>query len=231
MPTNSLIPSLDHTQQVPAYVAQPQQESRGTIIVIPEIFGVNPGITAKTDAWAQAGYVAVAPDVFWRQEPNVELDHDVPDEMQRALSMMQAHDFTAGLDDVRALIVWARANHPGKVGLVGFCMGGLVAYQAAARTDIDAAVGYYGVGLAGLVEEAANIKGHLLLHVPTEDAFTSAEDQKAIHAGLDGLEAVVLYDYPGLGHGFAETKGSRRNDEGAELADERTAAFIAEFVG
>jgi carboxymethylenebutenolidase len=231
MPTNMLIPSLDHSAAIPAYVAQPGGKPRGTIIVVPEIFGVNPGIVAKADAWAYAGYTAIAPDVFWRQEAGVELDHDAPGDMQRALTMMQAHDFAAGLDDIRALIAWARAQDPGKVGLVGFCMGGLIAYQVAARTDIDASVGYYGVGLADLVGEAANIKGHLLLHVPTQDAFTSAEQQKAMHDGLDHVSNVTLFDYPGLGHGFAETAGSRRDDTGAQLADQRTAAFFEEYVG
>lgn len=231
MPTNTFIPSLDHTAQIPAYLAQPDGTPRGTIIVVPEIFGVNPGIVAKVDGWARAGYVAIAHDVFWRQEAGVELDHDAPGDMQRALSMMQAHDFIAGLDDIRALIAWARQQASGKVGLVGFCMGGLIAYQAAARTDIDAAVGYYGVGLANLVGEASAIKGHLLLHVPTDDAFTPAEQQKAMHEGLDSVPNVTLYDYPGLGHGFAETKGSRRDEAGAILADQRTTAFFEEFIG
>jgi carboxymethylenebutenolidase len=232
MTTNTFIPSLDHKDNIPAYVAQPEGTPRGTVIVVPEIFGVNPGIVAKADDWARAGYVAIAPDVFWRQEAGVELDHDIPEEMTRALAMMGAHNFPAGLEDIRALIVWARAQNPGgKVGLVGFCMGGLIAYQAAARTDIDASVGYYGVGLDGLVGEAANIKGELLLHIPTADAFTSPKQQAAIHAGLDTVPNVTLFDYEGLGHGFAETKGSRRDEAGAVLADARTVEFIAKFVG
>ncbi|WP_068091917.1 dienelactone hydrolase family protein [Novosphingobium rosa] len=232
MTTNTLIPSLDHTGEIPAYVAKPEGAPRGTVIVVPEIFGVNPGIVSKADDWANKGYVAIAPDVFWRQEAGVELDHDVPEEMTRALSMMSAHDFPAGVDDIRALIAWARAQNPEvKVGLVGFCMGGLVAYQAAARTEIDAAVGYYGVGLDQLLGEAKNIRGQLLLHIPTADAFTSPEQQKAIHAGLDSVPNVTLYDYEGLGHGFAETKGSRRDEAGAVLADARTVEFIAKFVG
>lgn len=232
MTTNTFIPSLDHKDNIPAYVAQPEGTPRGTVIVVPEIFGVNPGIVAKADDWARAGYVAIAPDVFWRQEAGVELDHDIPEEMTRALAMMDAHNFPAGLEDIRALIVWARAKNPGdKVGLVGFCMGGLIAYQAAARTDIDASVGYYGVGLDGLVGEAANIKGELLLHIPTADAFTSPEQQAAIHAGLATVPNVTLFDYEGLGHGFAETRGSRRDEAGAVLADARTVEFIAKFVG
>jgi carboxymethylenebutenolidase len=232
MTTNTLIPSLDHAGEIPAYVARPKGAPRGTVIVAPEIFGVNPGIVSKADDWADRGYVAISPDVFWRQEPGVELDHDVPEDMTRALAMMSAHNFPAGVDDIRALIAWARAQNPGlKVGLVGFCMGGLVAYQSAARTDIDAAVGYYGVGLDQLLGEAGNIKGQLLLHVPTADAFTSPKQQKVIHAGLDSMPNVTLYDYEGLGHGFAETKGSRRNEAGATLADARTVAFVSEFVG
>jgi carboxymethylenebutenolidase len=79
MTTNTLIPSLDHKGEIPAYVAKPEGAPRGTVIVVPEIFGVNPGIVSKADDWANKGYVAVAPDVFWRQEAGVELDHDVPE--------------------------------------------------------------------------------------------------------------------------------------------------------
>lgn len=213
----------------PAYVARPQGAAKAAIIVIPEIFGVNPGIRQKADHFAALGYLAVAPDVFWRQEEGVELDADVPDEFQRALGFMMKHDFDAGIRDVEATIRWIRreAGVP-KVGLVGYCMGGKVAYQAAARTDIDASVGYYGVGIAGMLNESHAIARPLLLHVPTADHFVGPEDQKAMHEGLDPNPHVTIHDYPGLDHGFAAEMGQRRNEEGAKLADGRTESFFAE---
>ena len=110
-------------------------------------------------------------------------------------------------------------------------MGGKIAYQAAAHTDIDAAVGYYGVGIDQILADAANITGQLLLHIPTADGFVPAPSQQAMHAGLDSNAHVTLYDYEGLDHGFADTFGERRDEAGAQLADQRTVEFFAKFVG
>jgi len=223
------VATYDNDGNFPAYVARPGGSARAAIIVIPEIFGVNPGIRSKADRWAELGYLAVAPDVFWRQEEGVELDPDKPEEFQRALGLMGGHDFDAGIRDVEATIRWVRreAGVP-KVGLVGFCMGGKVAYQAATRTDIDASVGYYGVGIADMLGESHAIARPLLLHVPMADGFVPPDQQKAMHEGLGPNPHVTIHDYPGLDHGFAAEMGKRRNEEGARLADGRTEAFFAE---
>ncbi len=232
MSTNTMIPTLDSGGSIPAYVVRPEGAPKGAIIVIQEIFGVNPGIMKKAEDWAALGYLAVAPDVFWRQQPGVEFNPDVPEEFQAAIGFMMKHDFLAGIEDVEAVIRWIR-RHEGvaRVGLVGFCMGGKIAYMAAARTDIDASVGYYGVGIDQMLNESHAIAGKLLLHVPTADGFVPPEAQAAMHAGLDDNPHVTLHDYEGLDHGFADTFGARRNDNGAKLADKRTEAFFAEFVG
>ena len=232
MATNIQITTLDGQGQIPAYVVRPDGLPRGAIIVIQEIFGVNPGIRKKAEDWAAAGYLAVAPDVFWRQEPGVEFNPDVPEEFQQAVGFMMKHDFDAGIRDVEAVIHWIRREQGvQKVGLVGYCMGGKIAYQAATRTDVDASVGYYGVGIDQMLGESHSIAKKLMLHVPTADGFVPPEAQKTMHAGLDGNPHVTLHDYDGLDHGFADTFGARRNEAGANLADERTASFFAEFVG
>ncbi|HZU64410.1 MAG TPA: dienelactone hydrolase family protein [Novosphingobium sp.] len=230
MATNTLIPTLDHSGEIPAYVARPAGTPRGAIIVVQEIFGVNSGIVKKAEDWAAEGYLAIAPDIFWRQEAGVELDHDIPAEFQKAIQLMLAHDFDRGVEDLKAVLAWARDEGTPRVGLVGFCMGGKIAYQMAARSTIDAAVGYYGVGLDQMLDEAANITGKLLLHIPTADEFVTAAAQAAVHQGLEGNPHITLYDYEGLGHGFAETHGSRRHEAGAQLADERSRAFLAEVL-
>jgi len=232
MPTNTSIPTLDGKDTFPAYVVKPAGEPRGAIIVIQEIFGVNPGIAKKAEDWAAAGYLAVAPDVFWRQQPGVEFNPDVPEEFQQAIGFMMKHDFEAGIEDVEAVIHWIRRDQGlAKVGLEGFCMGGKVAYMAAARTDIDASVGYYGVGIDQMLNESHAIAKPLLLHVPTADGFVAPEAQKAMHAGLDGNAHVTIHDYEGLDHGFADTFGARRDEHGAKLAEKRTAEFFAVNVG
>jgi carboxymethylenebutenolidase len=232
MPTNTSIPTLDGKSAFPAYVVKPAGIPRGAIIVIQEIFGVNPGIAKKTEDWAAAGYLAVAPDVFWRQQPGLEFNPDIPEEFQQAIGYMMKHDFDLGIQDVEAVIHWIRRTQAvAKVGLEGFCMGGKIAYMAAARTDVDASVGYYGVGIDQMLNESHAIAKPLLLHVPTADGFVPPDAQKAMHAGLDGNVHVTIHDYESLDHGFADTFGARRDLDGAKLAEKRTAQFFAVNVG
>jgi carboxymethylenebutenolidase len=224
------IPSLKHDGTIPAYVARPAGTPTAAIIVIPEIFGVNPGIRQKADKWAQQGYLAVAPDIFWRFAPGVELNPDVEAELQEAFGYFQQYDPTDGVYDIESAIKWIRAQGVGKVGCAGYCLGGRLAYMAAARTDIDASVGYYGVMIDQMLDEAHHIANPLMLHIAGADHFVLPEAQAAIHAGLDGHPKVTLHDYPGLDHGFAAEMGDRRNEEGAQLADSRTEAFLAEHL-
>lgn len=222
------ISTLERDASFSAYVARPLAKPKAAIIVIQEIFGVNRGIRSKCDALAEAGYLAVAPDLFWRLEPGIELDPDIPEEMDEALALMGKFDQDMGIRDIEATIHYARQQlGGGKVGAVGYCLGGRLAYMTATRTDIDASVGYYAVGIDNLLREKHAIAHPLMLHIPTEDGFVDPATQKAMHEGLDDHPKVVLRDYPGLNHGFATQFGKRRNEEGAKLADERTMAFFA----
>jgi len=223
-----------------AYLAEPEggRQARGAIIVIQEIFGVNEGIRAKCDHWASLGYVAVAPDLFWRLEPGVELDPDVPEEFQQALGLMQRFDQDKGIADIEATIRDARSRLApredgggGKVGCVGYCLGGRLAFMTAARTDIDASAAYYGVGLEGLMGEKHAIAHPVMLHIAGADHFVTADKQALIHQGLDDHPKVTIHDYPGEDHGFAAEMGTRRSDAAARLADSRTEAFFAEHIG
>ena len=231
MTTNVTIATLDG-QEMPAYVAQPEGAPHAAIVVIQEIFGVNAGIRRKCDTLARDGYLAVAPDLFWRMRPGIELDPDVPEEMQHALSIMGEFDQDAGIRDIEAAIRHAReASGGGKVGAVGYCLGGRLAYMTAARTDVDASVGYYAVGIDGLLGEKHAIAHPLLLHIAGDDGFVDKETQRRMHAGLDDHPKVTLLDYPGEDHGFATEFGARRSDAAAQQADQRTAAFFAEHLG
>ena len=215
-----------------AYVARPADAPRGAIVVIQEIFGVNAGIRRKCDRLAEDGWLALAPDLFRRLEPGVELDPDVKPEMERALGLGGRLDQDAAIRDIEATIRRARdEGGGGKVGCVGYCLGGRLAFMAACRTDVQATVGYYGVGIDGLLREAHAIAHPVLLHVPTADRFVTPEARAAMHAGLDGHPRVTLCDYDGLDHGFATEFGERRDEAGATLADGRTAAFLAERLG
>ncbi|RIV86553.1 dienelactone hydrolase family protein [Aurantiacibacter zhengii] len=226
------ISTLDGSEAFDAYIARPEGEPKSAIIVIQEIFGVNAGIRRKCDKLAEEGYLALAPDLFWRIERGVELDPDIEPEFQRALDLMGKLNQDAAIRDIEATIKYARTlTETGKVGAVGYCLGGRLAYMTAARTDADATVGYYGVGIDELLREKDAIAHPLMLHIPTEDGFVDKETQTKMHEGLDDHPKVTLHDYEGLDHGFATEFGKRRDEEAAQLADKRSAEFFARHLG
>jgi carboxymethylenebutenolidase len=232
----STIKALDEEAHFGAYVAKPAGAPKAAIIVIPEIFGLNAGIRQKCDVWASAGYLAVGIDIFWRFAPGVELDPDVEAELHEGFGYFGQYDPNDGVKDIEAAIHAIRRGELGSapvqsVGCVGYCLGGRLAYMAAARTDISASVGYYGVMIDTMLNESHAIAHPLMLHIPTADGFVGPEAQAAIHAGLDAHPKVVLHDYAGLDHGFAAEMGNRRDEAGAVLADSRTRAFFDEYLG
>lgn len=216
-----------------AYLASPASGRGPGLVVIQEIFGVNSVMRKIADEFAARGYFALAPDLFWRLEPGILLDPDVPEQFQQALAWMGKFNQDAGVRDIEATIRAARARlgEGGKVGAVGYCLGGRLAFMTATRTDVNASVCYYGVGIDGLLGEKHAIAHPVLLHIPEEDHFVDKTAQQRMHDGLDDHPKVTLCDYPGVDHGFATEFGKRRSDESAKLADERTAAFFAENLG
>ncbi|WP_100260099.1 dienelactone hydrolase family protein [Qipengyuania seohaensis] len=225
------ISTLDGKNTFNAYVARPAGKAKAAIVVIQEIFGINTGIRRKCDKLAEEGYLAVAPDLFWQFEDGIELDPDIEPEMNKALDLFGKFDQDQGIRDIEAAIKYARAEGCAKVGAVGYCLGGRLAYMTAARTDSDATVGYYAVGVDNLLNEKHAIANPLMLHIPTEDGFVDKDTQAAMHAGLDDHPKVTLHDYKGLDHGFATEFGNRRSEEAANLADSRTSEFFQKHLG
>lgn len=225
------ISTLDGSGSFDCYLARPAGTPRAAIVVIQEIFGVNAGIRRKCDRLAEDGYLALAPDLFWRLESNIELDPDIPEQFQKALGLMGQFDQDEGVRDIEATIRYAR-NTEGceKVGAVGYCLGGRLAFMTAARTDADACVGYYAVGIDNLLREKHAIARPLMLHIAGGDHFVTPDVQQAMHEGLDDHPKVTLCDYEGLDHGFATEFGKRRDEAGAQLADKRTSDFFAEHL-
>ncbi len=197
------------------------------VIVLQEIFGVNAGIRSIAADYASKGYIAVCPDLFWRLEPGVFLSEAKEGDWEKAFALYKAYDVNKGVDDIALTIKQARSLHDanGKVGVTGYCLGGLMTYLSAARTDGDAFAAYYGGGTDQHVGEAANITAPLLYHLAEEDEFISKEAQATIRAALAGK--AELYSYPGCNHAFARPGGNHYDAAAATLAASRTEAFFA----
>jgi carboxymethylenebutenolidase len=216
-----------------AYVARPAATTAPAVVVIQEIFGVNAVMRETTDWLAAQGYLAICPDLFWRIEPGIDITDKSKAEWDRAFELFGLFDAEKGVGDIAATIDAIRADPGcnGKVGAVGYCLGGKMAYLTAARTDVDAAVSYYGVGLDALTGEAATIRKPLLMHIAGEDGFVPKEAQAAIHAALDGNPLITIHDYPGRDHAFARHGGEHYDAADAGKANDRTLAFFKANLG
>ncbi|MBA3676090.1 MAG: dienelactone hydrolase family protein [Sphingosinicella sp.] len=226
------VATLDGEGQFKTFLAEPEGNPRGAVIVIQEIFGVNLGIRQRCERWAEDGYLCFAPDLFWRIEPGVELDPDVEPEFQQALKLMGKFNQDQGVRDIEAVIREARSRlgGEGKVGCVGYCLGGRLAFMTSTRTGIDASVGYYPVELDPLLEAKDKIARPLMLHIAGDDHFVSKAGQARVHSALDDHPQVTLHDYPGEDHGFATEMGKRRSDATAQIADSRTYDFFKQHL-
>ncbi len=211
------------------YLASPEGGGPG-VVVIQEIFGVNAVMREITDELAAAGYVALCPDVFWRQEPGVQLTDQTEAEWARAFDLFNGFDLDKGVEDLGAAVDHLRGLDAcsGKVGAVGFCLGGRLAFLTAARTGVDAAVGFYGVMLTDHIGE--ELKAPVMLHIATEDEFVPKDQQAAVHAALDGNAQATLHDYEGQDHAFARMGGKHYDKASADLAWERSHAFFKEHL-
>lgn len=213
------------------YLAKPESGRGPGVVVIQEIFGVNAVMRGITDQFARDGFVALCPDLFWRQEPGIQLTDQTDAEWARAFELFKGFDLAKGIADLDVTIEALRKmpGCSGKVGTVGFCLGGRLAYLTATRTKANAAVGYYGVYLTEHLNEI--IRCPLMLHIAGADEFVPPEAQKQIHAALDRHAKATLYDYPGLGHAFAREGGKHWDAQAAKMANARTLTFFGKHLG
>ena len=211
-----------------AYVARPARSPAPAVVVIQEIFGVNAVMRKMTDDLAAQGYLAICPDLFWRIEPGIDITDQSEAEWKRAFELFNAFDVDAGVKDIAATIDQVRQDPgcSGKVGAVGFCLGGLLAFLTATRTDVDAAVSYYGVGIDARVVEAEKLSRPLLLHIAEEDGFVPKAAQAVILQALKNHPLIEIHTYPGRDHAFARVGGEHYNEADAKLAAGRTQTFF-----
>jgi len=215
-----------------AYLATPAKGSGLGIVLLQEIFGVNAYIRSVADHYAEEGYVVLAPDLFWRIKPGIELGF-TEEERKQAFAYREKFDVDRSVEDIGATIAALRAlpEMKGKVGAIGFCLGGLLAYLSAARLGVDCAVSYYGVGIEQVLGEAGKIKCPMVLHMGEKDRWTPPAVVSAIKGAFEGRPDIEIYVYPGVDHAFSRKGGSNFDKPAAMMAHSRSIALFRKVLG
>jgi carboxymethylenebutenolidase len=211
-----------------AYIARPKTSPAPSVVVLQELFGVNADIRKHCDELAEQGYIAVAPDLFWRQEPGVDLSVTSEPDWQHGLRLYQAYDRDAGVRDVEDTVdtVVKMSDCTGKIAVLGYCLGALMTFLTAVRYRVDAAVAYHGGDTEKYLGEVDGLHAPLLMHLGEEDEFISKAAQAAIKAALASKPNATVYSYPGQRHAFSRHNGAHYNAEAALLANRRTSEFL-----
>jgi carboxymethylenebutenolidase len=215
-----------------AYVAQPKASPAPAVVVLHEVFGVNADIRKTCDELAEQGFIAVAPDLFWRQEPGVNLSVTSEPDWQHGLRLYQAYGRDAGARDVKdtADVVARLPECTGKVAVLGYCLGGLMTFLTAVRYGVDAAVAYHGGDTEKYLGEVKRLDAPLLMHLAEEDEFISSSAQAEIKTALASKPNATVYSYPGQRHAFARHNGTHYNAAAAALANGRTSEFLHQHL-
>jgi carboxymethylenebutenolidase len=211
-----------------AYIARPKASPAPAVVVLHEVFGVNADIRKTCNELAEDGFIAVAPDLFWRQEPGVDLSVTSEPDWQHGLRLYQAYDRDAGARDVKdtADVVAKLPECTGKVAVLGYCLGGLMTFLTAVRYRVDAAVAYHGGDTEKYLDEIDGFDAPLLMHLAEEDEFISKSAQAEIKTALASKPSAIIYSYPGQRHAFARHNGTHYNATAAALANGRTSEFL-----
>jgi carboxymethylenebutenolidase len=211
-----------------AYIARPEELPAPAVIVLQELFGVNADIREKCDELAEQGFIAVAPDLFWRQEPGVDLGVRSDADWQHGLRLYQAYNRDEGVEDINDTIqtVEKMPDCTGKIAVLGYCFGALMVFLTAVRRRVDAAVAYHGGDTEKYLAEIDGLHAPLLMHLAEEDEFMSKSSQVAIKTALAGKPHTTVYSYPGQFHAFTRLNGTHYNAEAAMLANGRTSEFL-----
>jgi carboxymethylenebutenolidase len=221
-----------HNGEFGAYLVRPKVLPAPAVVVLHEVFGVNADIQQTCNELAEQGFIAVAPEMYWREEVGVDLSVTSEADWQHGLRLNQAFDRDAGARDIKdtAILAAKLPDCTGKVAVLGYCIGGLMTFLTAARFGADAAVAYHGGDTEKYLDEAARIDAPLLMHLGENDEFISKEAQAQIKAALAGKSNATIYSYPGQYHAFSRHNGAHYNAAAAALAHERTYEFLGRHL-
>lgn len=205
----------------------------GAVILIQEIFGVSDQMRQIADEVAALGYHVLAPDLFWRQQPGVNLSDKTKEEWDQAFALMNGFDQDLGVADLKATLAVARTlpGASGKVATMGYCLGGRLAVMMATRSDADLNISYYGVGLDGLIGEFGHVTHPLVMHIADKDNFFPAEGRAKLVEAVKGNVLVQAHVYPDADHAFARTNGTHWDTRSAWIANGRSAQALAAALG
>jgi carboxymethylenebutenolidase len=218
-----------HDGAFTAYIARPKTSPTPAVVVLQELFGVNADIRKHCDELAEQGYLAIAPDLYWRQEPGVDLNVTSEADWQHGLRLYSAYNRDVGVKDIKDTIDAVRdlPECNGRVALLGYCLGALMVFMTAVRNDgIDAAIWYHGADTDKYLGEVGRLNAPLLMHLAEEDEFISKAAQAEIKAALAKKPIATVYSYPGQNHAFSRHNGAHYNAAAATLANGRTSEFL-----
>jgi len=226
---NDRITIEGHDGAFTAYIARPKNSPAPAVVVLQELFGVNADIRKHCDELAEQGFLAVAPDLFWRQEPGVDLNVTSKADWDHGLRLYGAYDRDSGAKDVEDTVNAVRNLQEcnGKVALLGYCLGALMVFLTAVRHQgVDGAVAYHGADTDKYLGEVGGLNAPLLMHLAEEDEFISKAAQAEIKAALSKKPNATVYSYPGQSHAFSRHNGAHYNANASALANGRTSEFL-----
>ena len=217
-----------HNGEFGAYIVRPNATPAPALIVLHEVFGVNADIRQTCAELAEQGFLAVAPEMYWREEANVDLSVTSEADWQRGLRLNRDFDRDAGARDIRdtAILAAKLPDCTGKVAVLGYCIGGLMTFLTAARFGADAAVVYHGGDTEKYLDEVGRIDAPMLMHLGEKDEFISSDAQAQIKAALAKKPNAMVFSYPGQYHAFSRHNGAHYNKAAATLAHKRTYEFL-----
>jgi carboxymethylenebutenolidase len=227
------IKASDGSGNFDALVVAPRHTPAGAVVLIQEIFGVNDAMRATAAQVADQGFIAVCPDLFWRQEPGVNITDKTKEEWNKAFALMKGFDQDKGIEDLVATVAAARAlpGCNGRVGTMGYCLGGRLAFMMAEQSDADVNISYYGVGLDSLLHDLDKIAHKLVVHIADKDEFFPADGRARVVAATKGHANIATYVYPGADHAFARVNGVHWDARSATIANGRSTEALVALLG